>query len=414
MLHMLPYALGLAGCLSLFFIPAGGMAFQVVLVLVLVLLCAAGLQCRRMTAQLARMLAVLHQSGMDKGLSPEDGLRTLIDRFRQDQDRLNSERGSAQAERERLARLVEEQKERLDHQEARHSAWAQRFSGIREHCRPLPDVLTHLQGQTEQIDGEIRDQQGACSALSALLSQVDAGCRDTQLQMQQLVGNLQQARQHGEKSVQDVAAIVGSMTDIKACCLDIRDSVARLEHSSEAIGAIMDVISDVADQTNLLALNAAIEAARAGENGRGFAVVADEVRKLAERTMTATRDVSSSVTEIQKETQANVRKIETLAELTVKSTDNATTAGNSLDNFMKTMQGNRECFGRIAAGLANVLHSMEAGPQKDVPLECLSTRIAEMTQTLSQMQVLLDGLARQLAAEAIPPSQSAQGKSALS
>ena len=183
MLHMLPYALGLAGCLSLFFIPAGGMAFQVVLVLVLVLLCAAGLQCRRMTAQLARMLAVLYQSGMDKGLSPEEGLRTLIDRFRQDQDRLNSERGSAQAERERLARLVEEQKERLDHQEARHSAWAQRFSGIREHCRPLPAVLTNLQGQTEQIDGEIRDQQGACSALSALLSQVDAGCRDTQLQM---------------------------------------------------------------------------------------------------------------------------------------------------------------------------------------------------------------------------------------
>ena len=37
-----------------------------------------------------------------------------------------------------------------------------------------------------------------------------------------------------------------------------------------------------------------------------------------------------------------------------------------------------------------------------------------MTQTLSQMQVLLDGLAQQIAAEALPPSQSAQIKSALS
>lgn len=405
MLNMLPYVLGLAGCLSLFFVPADGLAFQIVLALVLVLLCVAALQCWRMTSRLARMQTALHQSGMDNSLSPEEGLRTLLDRSRQDQERLNSERSSAQAEREQFARLVDEQKERLHRQEARYSAWEQCFSGIREHCRPLPAVLTNLQGQTEQIDGEIREQQGACNALSALLSQVDAGCRDTQLQMQQLVGNLQQARQHGEKSVRDVAAIVGSMTDIKACCLDIRDSVARLEHSTEAIGAIMDVISDVADQTNLLALNAAIEAARAGENGRGFAVVADEVRKLAERTMSATRDVSSSVTEIRQETQANVRKIETLAELAVKSTDNATTAGNSLDNFMKTMQGNRECFGRIAAGLANVLQSMEASPQNDVLLECLSTRIAEMMQTLSQMQVLLDGLAQQLAAGVIPPSQ---------
>ncbi|MBN3811872.1 hypothetical protein G3N97_22615 [Paraburkholderia sp. Ac-20347] len=66
----------------------------------------------------------------------------------------------------------------------------------------------------------------------------------------------------------------------------------QISDSSAKVAEIVSVIEGGALQTSILALNAAVEAARAGEEGRCFAEVAGEVRSLAQRTATATREIS--------------------------------------------------------------------------------------------------------------------------
>ncbi|MBD3780081.1 MAG: GAF domain-containing protein [Micrococcales bacterium] len=91
------------------------------------------------------------------------------------------------------------------------------------------------------------------------------------------------------------------------------DEVRTLEASSSAVGDVIRVISSIADQTNLLALNATIEAARAGQAGRGFAVVATEVKDLAGGTSAATSRVEQQVADIQANTAAVSRGIDSVS-----------------------------------------------------------------------------------------------------
>ncbi len=118
------------------------------------------------------------------------------------------------------------------------------------------------------------------------------------------------ATQAAVKGGASVAETIKGMQRIRAAVQTTGKKIKGLGERSLEIGAIIEVINEIATQTNLLALNAAIEAARAGEQGKGFAVVADEVRKLAERAARATKDITGLIKGIQVETSEAVTVME--------------------------------------------------------------------------------------------------------
>ena len=105
--------------------------------------------------------------------------------------------------------------------------------------------------------------------------------------------------------------------------------------ASKQIGAIVNVIDEIAFQTNLLALNASVEAARAGEQGRGFAVVATEVRNLAQRSAGSAKEIRSLIRD-------SVAKIEEGSRLVNES-------GESLTSIVESVEQVADIVGAIAA-----------------------------------------------------------------
>ncbi|MEO0512804.1 MAG: methyl-accepting chemotaxis protein [Planctomycetota bacterium] len=179
-----------------------------------------------------------------------------------------------------------------------------------EVARASAEIASTSEQMSNGVTSQAQDSQTMVVAVGELESAVSDVARAATV--------VSDASSNAEKLASEGGGIVNqTVAEMMAIAEEVQESseaVTALGTRSEEIGAIIDVINDIADQTNLLALNAAIEAARAGEHGRGFAVVADEVRKLAERTTQATEQVSDSIKEIQLGTRGAVERISTSSE----------------------------------------------------------------------------------------------------
>ena len=163
-------------------------------------------------------------------------------------------------------------------------------------------IARHVAANAEELSGRVAAVSNGAMAQTAHLQETAAAFESLNEALDAVASGAEGAAagaeaamaeaKAGREAVERTAQAIGQVSGISG---ELRTSMDALGGKAASIGGIIAVISDIADQTNLLALNAAIEAARAGEAGRGFAVVADEVRKLAEKTMTATKEVSQSV-----------------------------------------------------------------------------------------------------------------------
>lgn len=186
---------------------------------------------------------------------------------------------------------------------------------------------TELRASSEEVAGRMDDLFQSVEKSSSGTTQIDAAAREMTDRTATLSGNAadvlsfvaemdattaqihhtasdtaslsEQVRENADAGRKAVRDTMDGIRDAQSSTRRTADAFEALQKSLAQIDQILVFIDEVTNRTNLLSFNAAIIAAQAGQNDFGFSVIADEVRQLADRTRSATKEISTIIRGVQ-------------------------------------------------------------------------------------------------------------------
>ncbi|MBK8945082.1 MAG: methyl-accepting chemotaxis protein [Ignavibacteriae bacterium] len=262
----------------------------------------------------------------------------------------------------------------------------------------LASSANQIQSKTVEMAAGAGEQNSQTSEVVSSIDEMTRTITDSTKNASEAAKTAEQAGNKARNGGRVVKETVEGINRIADVVIKSAVTIEELGKSSNQIGAIIQVINEIADQTNLLALNAAIEAARAGEHGRGFAVVADEVRKLAERTTSATNEIKQMIKRIQEDTSGAVEAIE-IGKLEVeKGKTLAVDAGNALKEIIMNTDEVTALINQLAAASEEQNATSQQIAQNVELIQTVTQQATESTGQISESAENLNKLTENLQA----------------
>jgi len=227
-----------------------------------------------------------------------------------------------------------------------------------------------LQAAANQQATATKEQATAMSEISTTISELLATSRqiaESAQRVAHIAGQTAAAARSGDATV---ATAHDSIANIRRQVDLIVNHMLELGKKSQQIGAVLDIVAELAEQTNILAINATIEAAGANEAGKRFAVVADEIRKLADRVAGSTKEIRGLIEDVRSSVNSTVM----------------TTEGGS-----KSVDAGAKQFSEVAAAFAEIAGLVGTTTEAAREIE-LSTK--QQSTAVEQVNVAITGAAQ--------------------
>lgn len=229
---------------------------------------------------------------------------------------------------------------------------------------------TELQAAANQQATGAKEQATAMNEITTTISELMATSRqiaESAQRVAQIAGQTAGSARTGEGTV---ATAHESIAAIRRQVDLIVSHMLELGKKSQQIGAVLDIVSELAEQTNILAINATIEAAGAGEAGRRFTVVAEEIRKLADRVGGSTKEIRTLIDDVRGAVNTTV--------MTTESGSKAVDAGSKQ-------------FGEVASALKQIVAQVSTTTEAAREIE-LSTK--QQATAVEQVNVAIANVAQ--------------------
>ncbi len=238
----------------------------------------------------------------------------------------------------------------------------------------LAAAAEELSAITEQTNNGIMRQQGETEQVATAMNEMSATVNEVANNAASAASAARDADEQANNGSKVVTSTVDTIHMLASEVERTADVIQSLKEDSVSIGAVLDVIRDIAEQTNLLALNAAIEAARAGEQGRGFAVVADEVRTLASRTQQSTSEINDMIERLQSGANQAVSAMQVGRTKAEQSVEQAAKAGQALETITGVVDNIKTMNMQIAS----------AAEQQSATAEEINRNIVNITEVAQE------------------------------